>query len=456
MSKRKTVSPGRPAYSSQRKSTAKPADGGRRKFVFAGAGALAAAAVGAGGYKAGWFTSAPPPVAPPAAPPAAGAGLKPRTLAADLANAITAGDEITRHYTHALDSPYALIHCVRSFGKGFTRADGSPAVDHLCRNFAVEREVNGKRYVHFQRDAEYHENSFLKTFLEAGVPLDQPVTAGGNKYTLRDVADSAKALFRFDVNDFNRYEKSYSTEHLPWTLIAFSVIVPPAAPAWANAYGETVNLLDVVDRTAGDFEHRCEAMAQAQPKGEFIDDAARKAFGDYFPCLGGHALYSYVSLVKHGFTGQKLKGRVAAMLDLAAYRMKKEPEAIDREYAAAAAAPFPPELTREMARYGATQAVFTEMSRLRQQIKLLGHLLESVNFARLHHLYTFTPEQTRNIQAGEQKLYEYIVRLRALDLAPVYRWRSKQVSDTVIALAHAGRAMKLLTPQNPDGESMRA
>jgi hypothetical protein len=460
MSKRKTVSQGRPASTPHQKPTARPADRGRRKFVFAGAGALAAAAVGAGGYKAGWFSSAPttgaPPVTPPVTPAVASAGLKPLTLTADLPNAIKACDEITRHYAHALDNPYALIHCVRSFGKGFTRADGSAAVDHLCRNFAVEREVNGKRYVHFQRDAEYHENSFLKTFLEAGVPLDQPVVAGGNRYTLRDAAESAKALFRFDVGDFNRYEKNYSTEHLPWTLIAFSIIVPAAQPTWANAYGETVNLLEVVDRTAGDFEHRCEVMEKVQPKDEFIDDAARKAFGDYFPCLGGHALYSYVSLVKHGFRGQKLKERVAEMLDLAAYRMRKEPEAIDREYSMAAAAPFPPELTREMARFGATQAVFTEMSRLRQQIKLLGHLLESVNFARLHRLYTFTPEQTRNIQAGEQKLYEYLVRLRALDLGPIYRWRNKQVNDTVIALAHAGRAMKLMTPQNPDGENMRA
>ncbi|HYE72476.1 MAG TPA: hypothetical protein VEF04_04060, partial [Blastocatellia bacterium] len=110
----------------------------------------------------------------------------------------------------------------------------------------------------------------------------------------------------------------------------------------------------------------------------------------------------------------------------------------------------------ELARFGANQQLFTEMARLRQRIKLLGHLLESVNYVRLHKLYNFTPEQMRNIQAGEQKLYDSLVKLRAMDLEPIYRWRSKQVNDVVIALAHAGRAMKLLTPENPDGAEMRA
>lgn len=456
MSKKKAAHQGKPAVPPRRQTPDRQTpDRGRRKFVIAGAGALAAGAVGVVGYNAGWFGAGAPPVGPTSVN-AADVGLKPVSLAADLPNAIRACDEITQHYARLLDSPYALIHCVRAFGKNFTRADGSKAVDYLCANFAAVKEVNGNRYVHFQREAEFHENSFLKTFLEAGVSLEQPVTVGGNKYILGDVAESARALFRFDVNDFNRYEKSYSTEHLPWTLIAFSLITRPDKPTWTNAWGETVNLYEVADKTAGDFEHRCETMHQAEARDEFIDDAARKAFGDYFPCLGGHTLYSYVSLVKRGHKVPRLKERVAEMLDLAAYRMRKEPEFIDREYAAAAQAPFPPEMTRDMARFGATQALFTEMARLRQQIKLIGHLLESVNYVRLHNLYTFTPAQTRNIQAGEQKLYESLVRLRAMDLGPLYRWRSKQVSDAVISLAHAGRAMKLLTPGNPDGENMRA
>lgn len=453
MSKKKAVSQGKSVAPSRRQQ----ADQSRRKFIFAGAGTLAAAAVGGYGYSAGWFSSSPTPVTATTAPQAAAAAvLKPVTLPADLANATRACDEIARFYTHALDNPYTLIHCVRGFGKNFTRADGSKAVDYLCANFAAEKEVNGKRYVYFQREAEYHENSFLKTFLEAGVSLDQPVTVGANKYTLGDVCESAKALFRFDVNDFDRYEKKYVSEHLPWGLIAFSIIVPPEKATWTNAYGETVNLAEVVDKTAGHFERHCEDMRQAQAHNEFVDDAKRKAFDDDFTCLGGHTLYSYVSLVRHGYRSNRLKERVAEMLDLAAYRMRREPEFIDREYAAAAAAPFPPELLRDMSRFGATQALFTEMARLRQQIKLLGHLLESVNYVRLHRLYNFTPEQTRNIQAGEQKLYEYMVKLRALDILPLYRWRSKQVNDLVIALGHAARAMKLLTPENPDGDNLRA
>lgn len=457
MSKKKAVSYGKPPASPNKPGNKPTADQSRRKFLFAGAGAVAAAAVGLGGYKAGWFTSTPV-IATPGTTPAAEAAfvsLKPMTLTADLPNAIRACEEMTRHYAHALDNTYALSHAVRTFGKGFTRADGSNAVDFLCRNGAA-REVNGKRYIYFQRDAEFHENSFLGELLEAGVGPDQPVMVGAEKYRFGDVAEGAKMLFRFDVNDFNHYEKQYSTEHLPWGLLAFSMLVPPDKAKWTNAWGETVDLNEVIDKTADEFEHHCEGMEKAKLRDGFIEDKERKEFGDYFACLGGHTLYSYVSLVKHGYRDRRLKERVAAMLDLATYRLRKEPEYIDREYAAAAAAPFPPELMRDMSRFGASQTLFTEMARLRQQIKLLGHLLESVNFARLHRLYTFTAEQTRNIQAGEQKLYESMVKLRAMDLGPIYRWRSKQVNDVVIALGHAGRAMKLLTPQNPDGDNVRA
>jgi hypothetical protein len=73
------------------------------------------------------------------------------------------------HFARELNNPSAIIHCVRAFGKNFKLNDGSLAVDYVCSRFAAEREVDGKRYVYFQREAEVHQNSFLKTFLEAGV-----------------------------------------------------------------------------------------------------------------------------------------------------------------------------------------------------------------------------------------------------------------------------------------------
>jgi hypothetical protein len=99
---------------------------------------------------------------------------------------------------------------------------------------------------------------------------------------------------------------------------------------------------------------------------------------------------------------------------------------------------------------GSPPPQIVEVMRLRSQIKLLGHAFEAINYVRLHRLFTLTAEQKRRVEAGERRLYESLVKMRAMDLEAFRRWYSKFVSDIVIAVAHAARGMKLLTPENPD------
>src|SRR5262249_53052414 len=145
----------------------------KRKFIALGLGGLGTLAVAGIGYKAGWFGSSSTSSALPAVSPtprlATGKPLPPVTLTANLQNAIIAANDITSYYARELNNASTLIHCVRAFGKNFKLNDGSSALEFLCSRFAADKEVNGKRYAYFTRDAEVHENSFLKTFLEANV-----------------------------------------------------------------------------------------------------------------------------------------------------------------------------------------------------------------------------------------------------------------------------------------------
>ena len=98
-----------------------------------------------------------------------------------------------------------------------------------------------------------------------------------------------------------------------------------------------------------------------------------------------------------------------------------------------------------------TPAQALDAFKQRARVKLLGHAFESINYAKLHKLVNFTPAQETRIQAGEQALYDSIVKLRAHDWGFLRRTLGdKFISDVVIALGHAARAMKLLTPDNPD------
>ncbi|MBS1789966.1 MAG: hypothetical protein JST85_19740 [Acidobacteria bacterium] len=405
----------------------------RRKFLLIGAGALAAAGVGTAGYKLGWF--------------GAGASYK---------AALAAANEMLQDHAREIANASVLIHAVRGFGKGFKLADGSNAVGHLCSRYAADKEVNGKRYVYFKRDAEVHENSFLKTFLEAGVSPDQPITVGATRYTLADLAESGKALFRcdpqdlykFDATEF-RYDPVYREpqgqpsgghgelvhEHLPWGLIAFSILMKPEASSWTNAYGETISLPTVADRSLAEYETTC-ALGERELKAEHTAPPNFREAIKKYSCFGFHSVYGYLSLVNHGYTNNGLPERINRLLDLVTYRLKGDAEAINTEYAAASAG---------------APADQVEAFRLRALVKHYGHAFESINYARLHNLMNFNADQQRRISEGETAFYDSLVKLHGLDWPKLKReLGEKFVSDIVIAVGHATRALKLLTPQNPD------
>jgi hypothetical protein len=436
---------------------------GRRKFLtlgLGGAGALGVAGIAAYGYSAGWFNSAP------AAPSIAAAWdanlatnkpLPPITLPADHQGALRAAEDIVRHYTRELNNPSTMIHAVRAFGKNFTLNDGSKAVDVLCARFAADREVNGKRYVYFPREHEVHDNSFLKTMLEAGVGPDQPITVGESKYTLRDLGESAKALFRCDPQNLARYDPKMVHQHLPWGLIAFSILVPPSQSTWTNAYGETINLPETINSSLSVFEATCAGVGEAISHGEDETSGFRQEIGKY-ACEGMHMLYGFFSCLNHGYTNNKLEERLSKQLDTVLQRLKGDTMAIDREAADAARVTTPEQISRMvlqqegggMTSKGAPPPNLIEVRRLLLHNKVLGHAMEAINYASLHKLFKLTPDQQKRSQAGEQALYENLVKMRAIDLDAYKRWYPKYVNNIVIAIGHATRALKLLTPDNPD------
>lgn len=430
---------------------------GRRNFLLLGAGALGAIGAGALAYQAGFFSDS---TSAPAANPATNAAanfklLPPANLTADYANALRAAEDIASHYARELMTPWALIHAVRGFGRDFKLDDGTKVVDHLCAKYAEEREVNGKRYVTFQHAAEVHDNSFLKTFLEAGVSPGQTLRVGANQYTLREAGEHAQALFRCDPTDLTRYDAKLLEEHLPWGLIALSTLVPPTPGTWTNGYGEKIDLHQVADRALATYEQMCSGLRNSLAQGEMETLEFRQAINKH-SCFGLHAIYGFFASYHHGYRRNDMPTRIKSLLDLTIYRMEGDAKAIDREADAAKA--MGPEAIKRMAvsqegkvvTSGSPPPQILEAMRLRSQIKLQGHILEAINYGLLNKLFTLTPEQQQRVKAGEQALYESLVKLRALNLDEFRRWHPKFVSDLVIALGHAVRALKLLTPNNPD------
>ena len=371
-------------------------------------------------------------------------------------NAIIAADEMLNYFAKVLDSPSNLIHAVRAFGKNFKRGDGSSTVDYLCNTYGETINVNSKTYVKFKRaNVEVHDNSFLKTFLEAGVSLTQPINVGATKFTLQDLSEHAKSLFRFNATDINKYDTNYAHDHLPWGLISFSILMPGGKGTWTNAYNETVNLTDVIDKAMLEYETKCEMTKEAQAKGEdipieFLNEEEK------FVCFGGHSIYAFLSCLKNGYTDKNFKSRIQAIIKHTIYLSAKNADVLENKYRTLGKGPISPDpkeeamLTANMIKNNITKDEVIEMLTQRALIKLLGHLFESINYAKLHKLYQPTAQDQKYIQVGEQRLYEAMVKLRSLKLEQLKNFEPKQLGDAMITVAHASRAMKLLTAENPD------
>ncbi len=65
-------------------------------------------------------------------------------------------------------------------GRDFTIQGGRRAVDFLLEEHLTSVTVNGRTMLGFPRTVEIHPNMFLKTLLEAGVPLELPLQSQGS------------------------------------------------------------------------------------------------------------------------------------------------------------------------------------------------------------------------------------------------------------------------------------
>ncbi len=94
-------------------------------------------------------------------------------------------------YAPIPDEPWILVHGIRAMGKGFS-CKGERAVAHVLRTCVQDLEVNGRRYLYIPADIEVHTNMFLKTFLEAGVPLSEEVQVKDMRFHVQELCVGAQ------------------------------------------------------------------------------------------------------------------------------------------------------------------------------------------------------------------------------------------------------------------------
>jgi hypothetical protein len=275
------------------------------------------------------------------------------------------GVEIIHKYASIPDDPWAVCHGLRAMGRDFTVTGGRRAVDFLLEDQLASLPANGKSVLGFPPQVEVHPNMFLKTMLEAGVPLSHAFTHHGSRRTLRDVLDGARALFRPS-------QVGASANMLPWSLVAFTCTTPPVNGRWTDAWDEPVELDPVVESSLRLLEQASRPLMQAMRENR---PETAKAPVHSFTCGGTHMLYALLVAMHAGYTGKDRLERTRRQVDLLVWRMTEDIGLIDRFYE------------------GRTAQNGAYWFALDAKLKLLGHAEECLAFGVQRGVVTLTPAQ---------------------------------------------------------------
>jgi hypothetical protein len=362
------------------------------------------------------------------APPLAAGERAPVAVPSTLKGTDAILKDIAVRYARVEDDPWAMMHGVRAIGRDYA-VDGKGVVDLLCSRYLKQKTVAGRSYLYMPLQHEAHTNAFLKTILEAGVKPSHPFQLEGRRYTVGDLVTGAKALFTFDPKKVDR-------DDLAWSLIAFSLQVPPAHETWSNGLGQQIALSDVIRVGFDALDEATRQLRKAKEQGMMPESGDR--IHD-FTCGGTHLIYGLTSCVGNGHRREESGKRLKEHLDLLVWRLDADKHLMDRFYAQRAAPPpnAPPEWESLAALY-----------RNDARIKFYGHSFEILSYARHRRLFTPTPAQALAIERAGGTLADAVKAIKGVDLLEIKKTNLRLFQLLVGDACHAYHGVHMVPGVN--------
>jgi hypothetical protein len=274
------------------------------------------------------------------------------------------------------EDPWLLIHGVRAMGTDFS-IQGQNVVDYLCSKCLEIYSVGGKKYIYMPLELERHLHCFLsEAVLDAGVAKDRSFQKNNVSFTVSDLVEGAKALYKPELAN---------PDTLAWSIIVFAYAFDPTNDNWQNAFGTEVKVSSQVDTALLALEAGTRRLRQAMSlsTSEPTSDGVHE-----FACAGTHLIYGLITCLRLGYDNGWLQERMKPQFDLLIWRLKNDPRLIDAYYNDITA--YPPTIT--------------QMYRLDTKLKFLGHAFETINCVKLLRLFEITPDQDDTISTARMEL----------------------------------------------------
>jgi hypothetical protein len=323
------------------------------------------------------------------------------------------GTAVIRQHATTAGDPWVVSHGLRAMGRDFTVQGGRRAVDFLLAEHVTAVTVNGRTMLGFPRTVEVHPNMFLKTLLEAGVPLSYRFVHQGQHRTLADLVEGARLLLR------PRHEQP---SEMAWTITALTRTTSPLRARWTNAWGEPVDLDALVGSALDVLEHDSAPLSDAMRNGRPLS-ARAPVHG--LTCGGTHLIYSLITAAHAGYASNGRAQRVRQQVDLLVWRLSADIDLIDRFYAVPRPTPFAP------------------LIHLDSKLKLLGHAEECLALATRRQVVALSQAQEAKRRTAISVIRRLLADVERLDLAQLRPQQFEAYQQIVGDVCHARHGLTL-------------
>lgn len=348
----------------------------------------------------------------------------------EMESALKALKRLVAKETADPENPWAIAHGLLALGESLELSNGQNAVDGLFEGYAKTVQTEGHSLIAFPQRAtgeqgqtirvEPHTDLIMKALAEIGVRLDRPVQVEGATHQVGELYyDTVLSTY---LDKGSGASSFVNPNDMPWGLQAVATYADRDLTWKSKEYSQDLNMLTeflvhvLTVESAGLFQ----AMRQGDA---FVKDG-KGVFA--YTCGGSHLLQGAAYLVGKGFGSQVEKEKIEAQIALAFWR-------------------FP----RELGLYEdiRTKSPENELVLAVQQLKFVGHWIESLNKMAAMKLFDPTPSQQAAMGEALKVLVETAKRLKktgAMDNLVVLREGNEQLYlDIVGDASHAIRGMEL-------------
>jgi len=305
---------------------------------------------------------------------------------------------VTDREASKADNAWALSHGILARGSEFKASDGRRAVDVLVDDFLEAAPVPGVRGMqpYFSKTkgevrVEPHTDLILKTFIEAGLPLDEPLTQAAGAPTLERLLRSSRLRFTPSDNAADGYFTN--VDDVAWSVQAWCQAVDKGAdPQWTNAAGQQLHIDAVAMQLLKLLEREYHFIQRARAAGETVEKRRQDIFAH--ACGGAHLFQASVACAAVGFPrDEHLASRIAQLIDAYLWRVPLEIALVDR---------------------GIRKAPRLAPLLVNQDVKFLGHALEGLGKAERGGLWSPSIEQVEQLSQMERRMMMHVLELQGV------------------------------------------